>query len=94
MWLHTTKKWYTLKQTGNKIVPRTFCEVDDMSEWNKLIPKPKSRFLVVRCTNCENEQIIFDHAVHKVTCNVCSTELAESSGGKAIIKGKIVTSFE
>jgi small subunit ribosomal protein S27e len=65
-----------------------------MTEWNKLIPKPKSRFLRVKCLKCGNEQLLFSNTVNKVTCNVCSETLAEPTGGRAKIKGKILTVFE
>ncbi|MCD6458178.1 MAG: 30S ribosomal protein S27e [Thermofilum sp. ex4484_82] len=55
-----------------------------------LIPQPKSRFILVKCPDCENEQIIFDHATIKVECNVCGKVLAQPSGGKAIIYAKIL----
>lgn len=61
-----------------------------MSEWNKLIPKPKSSFLRVRCRKCNNEQDIFGSLVNKVTCNVCGAVLAEPSGGKAKLRGSDV----
>ena len=57
-----------------------------MSEWNRLIPKPKSNFLRVRCRKCNNEQDIFGSPVNKVTCNVCGALLAEPSGGKARLR--------
>jgi len=65
-----------------------------MAEWEKLIPRPRSSFLRVKCLKCGNEQIIFSHTVNRVNCNVCGTEIAESSGGKSIIKGEIVAVFE
>lgn len=65
-----------------------------MAEWEKLIPRPKSTFVKVKCLKCGNEQIIFSHAVNSVTCNVCGVELAEPSGGKAIIKGEVVAVLE
>jgi small subunit ribosomal protein S27e len=65
-----------------------------MAEWEKLIPKPRSSFLRVKCLKCGNEQLIYSHAVNRVNCNVCGIEIATSSGGKAIIKGEIVTVFE
>ena len=65
-----------------------------MAEWEKLIPRPRSSFVRVKCPKCGNEQIIFSSAVNKVNCNVCGTELAEPSGGKAKIKGEIVAVFE
>ena len=65
-----------------------------MSEWNKLIPKPSSTFLRVKCPTCGNEQLIFSNAVNKVTCNVCSVVLAEPTGGKAKIKGDVQAVLE
>jgi len=65
-----------------------------MTEWGNLIPQPRSRFLRIKCPKCGNEQIIFSHAVNRISCNVCKAELAEPSGGKAIIKGEIVAILE
>jgi len=65
-----------------------------MAEWEKLIPRPKSTFVRVKCLKCGNEQIIFSHAVNRVICNVCGAELAEPSGGKAVIKGEVAAVFE
>ncbi len=55
---------------------------DDVS---RLIPKPRSKFLKVRCKNCGNEQIFFSHTTTLIKCNVCNTVLAKPSGGKAIL---------
>jgi small subunit ribosomal protein S27e len=65
-----------------------------MSELNKLIPKPSSTFVRVKCPKCGNEQLIFSNAVNIVTCNVCSNVLAEPTGGKAKIKGDIQAVLE
>ncbi len=65
-----------------------------MTEWNKLIPKPRSSFLRVKCPKCGNEQLIFSNTVNKVTCNVCGETLAEPTGGKAKIKGEIMAVLE
>ncbi len=54
-----------------------------------LIPEPRSRFILVQCPHCGNEQIIFDHAKIKVRCLVCGKILAEPTGGKAKIYAKI-----
>jgi len=59
-----------------------------------LIPQPKSKFVRVRCPECGNEQIIFDHAKIYVKCIVCGTILAEPTGGKARIKGIIAKELE
>jgi len=65
-----------------------------MSEWSDLIPKPRSRFLRVKCPDCGNEQVIFDSATIAVKCNVCDGVLAEPSGGRAKIRGEVVNVFE
>jgi small subunit ribosomal protein S27e len=65
-----------------------------MSDWEELIPRPRSSFVRVKCLKCGNEQIVFSSAVNKVNCNVCGTELAQPSGGKAKIKAEIVAVFE
>jgi small subunit ribosomal protein S27e len=65
-----------------------------MTEWNKLIPKPKSIFLRVKCSKCGNEQLLFSNPVNKVTCSVCGETLAETTGGRAKIKGEILSVLE
>jgi small subunit ribosomal protein S27e len=65
-----------------------------LSEWEKLIPRPRSNFIRVKCLKCGNEQMMFSNAVNKVSCNVCGTILAEPSGGKAKIKGEVLAVFE
>ena len=50
----------------------------------------KSKFIKVRCTDCENEQVLFDKASTVVYCHICGTKLAEPIGGKAKIKGEIL----
>ena len=65
-----------------------------MSEWSKLIPKPSSVFLRVKCSKCGNEQLVYSNAVNKITCNVCGDILAEPSGGRAKIKGEVQAVLE
>lgn len=55
---------------------------------------PKSKFLKVKCNDCQNEQVIFGSATSKVDCNVCGRTLAEPQGGKASIKTQIVEVLE
>ena len=52
--------------------------------------EPKSKFIKVRCNKCKNEQIIFGKPAKKITCLVCGETLAESTGGKAKIKARIL----
>ncbi|MEM1550768.1 MAG: 30S ribosomal protein S27e [Candidatus Bathyarchaeia archaeon] len=65
-----------------------------MRNWEKIIPKPRSRFIQAKCSECGNEQITFSHAAIIVRCNICGSVLAEPTGGKARVKGEIVAIFE
>jgi len=60
----------------------------------KLARENRSKFLEVKCPDCENEQIIFDRACTQVDCIVCGSNLATPTGGKAQIKAEIITAFE
>lgn len=50
----------------------------------------KSKFLRVKCAKCKNEQVIFNKASTTVKCLVCGEVLAEPTGGRAVIKTKII----
>jgi len=56
--------------------------------------KPNSKFVRVKCDDCENEQVIFDHASTTVRCNVCGSTMVEPRGGKAEIKARIIEFLE
>jgi len=49
-----------------------------------------SKFLRVKCGKCKNEQVIFGKPAGSVKCLVCGDVLAESTGGKARIKAKVL----
>jgi len=49
----------------------------------EIVRQPNSRFLKVKCLDCENEQIIFGNATTEVKCLKCDKILAKPSGGKA-----------
>lgn len=65
-----------------------------MSEWETLLPRPKSKFVRVKCPDCGNEQVVFDHVSNIVKCSVCSAVLAEPTGGRSAFKGEVVVSLE
>ncbi len=65
-----------------------------MNQWDKIIPKPKTVFLQVKCPDCGNEQSIFSHVAITVKCNICGATLAEPKGGKAKINGEVVRVLE
>lgn len=50
----------------------------------------KSNFLKVKCIDCGNEQIIFDHAASNVQCIICSKTLVKPKGGKSEIVAQII----
>ncbi|MGQ4912034.1 MAG: 30S ribosomal protein S27e [Candidatus Thorarchaeota archaeon] len=50
---------------------------------NDIVQQPRSRFLRVKCLDCENEQTIFGYATTVVKCLKCGKILAKPSGGKA-----------
>ncbi len=54
----------------------------------------RSRFVKVKCPDCENEQLVFEKASSTVACVVCSHVLATPTGGKADIKAEIISAFE
>ncbi len=56
--------------------------------------KQRSRFLRVRCSDCENEQLVYSHVSSVVRCKVCSKTLAVPRGGKAEIKVIILEEME
>jgi small subunit ribosomal protein S27e len=56
--------------------------------------KPDSKFIKVRCKDCENEQVLFNRASTPVSCHICGSKLAVPDGGKAKIKGEILEVIE
>ena len=51
---------------------------------------PRSRFLLVKCNKCKNEQIIFDRSASVVKCLVCGEVLTEPTGGLANLNVKVL----
>lgn len=49
-----------------------------------------SKFIKVRCPKCKNEQIIFGKTSSVVKCLVCEKVIAEPTGGKSMIKARIL----
>jgi small subunit ribosomal protein S27e len=56
--------------------------------------KPVSKFIKVRCKDCENEQVLFNKASNVVSCHICGSKLAVPRGGKADIKGEVLEILE
>ena len=58
------------------------------------IKEPTSKFIKVRCPKCKNEQIIFGKPASDIKCLVCSRVLGKPTGGKAIVKARILEVLE
>ena len=65
-----------------------------MKKEHILIPEPTSKFLKINCKECEKENIIFSHVSTSVTCKSCGNVIAEPTGSKALISGKILGTAE
>ena len=50
----------------------------------------KSNFLKVKCVDCGNQQVVFDHAASNVKCIICGKTLVKPKGGKSEITAQIV----
>ena len=53
-----------------------------------------TKFVKVKCKDCENEQIVFSKAATKVACNVCGAGLAEPLGGHAKFLGEVTAELQ
>jgi small subunit ribosomal protein S27e len=51
-----------------------------------VVQKPKSKFLKIKCPDCQNEQTVFDKPSTVVKCLVCDAKLITAKGGKGEIK--------
>ena len=58
------------------------------------IPKPTSTFHRVSCAECSEIQVVYSHASTLVACNSCGNTIAEPTGSKAKINGKVLDSAE
>ena len=61
-----------------------------MTKKKKTIDEPRSRFLLVKCKECDHEQTVFGWATQKVVCDVCGKPLIKPTGGKAQIIGEVI----
>jgi len=55
-----------------------------------LVPKPRSAFLLIKCSNCGNEQVVFSCPTIDIKCKVCDNLIAQRTGGKAKIFGTVI----
>ena len=56
--------------------------------------EPKSKFLLVKCQGCKNEQTVFNKPAKDIKCLVCGELLVKSTGGYGDVKGKVLKELE
>ena len=61
---------------------------------NQLIPKPRFKFMRVKCNACNNEQTVFEAAASKIRCLICNQELAETGPSKIRFKAKVLKVYD
>ena len=59
-----------------------------------MIPKPRSAFLSVHCGKCGEKAVVFSHTTSDISCKSCGELLAEKSGSKAAILGKVLGALD
>lgn len=58
------------------------------------VPRPSSEFQKIICDECGETQVVYSHASTQVACNSCGNTIAEPTGSKAMINGKVSGSVE
>ncbi|HDR53372.1 MAG TPA: 30S ribosomal protein S27e [archaeon] len=59
-----------------------------------MLKNPTSRFIKVKCSQCKNEQTVFNKPASQVMCLVCGKILMEPHGGKGKVQTKVVQVME
>ncbi len=59
-----------------------------------MIPKPRSNFLSVQCPKCSEKSVVFSHTTTNINCKSCGELLAEKTGSKANILGKVLEALD
>jgi small subunit ribosomal protein S27e len=57
---------------------------------SKIVPTPRSKFLVVICKKCKHQQTVFSKSSTVVHCEECNEEIVIPTGGEAIINARVV----
>ncbi len=57
------------------------------------LDQTNNKFVKVRC-ECKNEQVVFSRASTQVNCLVCNKPLANPTGGKADITGRVLEELQ
>jgi small subunit ribosomal protein S27e len=88
------KEDYERRDANAEVRNSTVTHVIIMRKENILIPKPKSKFLSIQCSECQEKMIIFSHTTADIKCKSCGTLIATRRGGKAKILAKFLTTLD
>jgi len=58
------------------------CNEKGKHKMKKLVPKPNSRFILVKCKDCYMGTTVFDYTKNEVFCSSCKKLLGTPTGGK------------
>jgi small subunit ribosomal protein S27e len=61
---------------------------------NILIPQPNSNFLQIKCSKCEEKNIVYSHTTTNIYCKSCNEIIAVKSGGRAKINGDLINPLD
>ncbi|MFH1664318.1 MAG: 30S ribosomal protein S27e [archaeon] len=56
----------------------------------KLIPGPKTKFLLIKCIKCGTERKVFSASVTEIKCDGCNHTIVYPSASKAVIEAKVI----
>lgn len=73
----------------NSLFP-TLTNLKTRCKRNKLIPEPNSRFLTVKCKECEATRIVYTHSQTKIACQGCGYVLITPKGGRGKLGSNIM----
>jgi len=62
--------------------------------YKELIPKPRFKFIRVKCNACNNEQTVFEAAASDIKCLACNQLLAETGPSKIRLRAKVLKVYE
>lgn len=55
---------------------------------------PRTKFLILKCEKCKNEQMVFSRPSSDVKCLVCGELLSKSAGGLGDKRAKVIREEE
>ncbi|MCR4369114.1 MAG: 30S ribosomal protein S27e [archaeon] len=65
-----------------------------MTAKKDMIPKPRTKFLRLKCQGCGNEQNVFSAASRQPKCLACNSVLAQTTASRIRTKTKIIKELE